>query len=103
MGHRVFRDDSGREWQVWDVYPKAPQRPPGIDSRAQAPETPGPPQRDVGDMVAPELRAGWLAFESGEDKRRLAPIPPGWETAWETELQALLARATRRRTPRGPS
>ena len=38
--------------------------------------------------------AGWLCFESGEDRRRLGPIPPEWEHASDGQLQALLAEAT---------
>lgn len=76
MAHRSFRDERGREWQVWDVRPTA----------------------DI--VIRPELRGGWLAFESGDEKRRLAPVPDGWETASDAELLALLARATRRGKPR---
>jgi hypothetical protein len=45
-------------------------------------------------VVRPELRDGWLAFDCGDEKRRLAPIPSGWETAPEAELMALMAHAT---------
>jgi hypothetical protein len=76
LAHRAFRDERGQEWQVWDVYPTSDA------------------------AVKPELRGGWLAFESHDEKRRLAPIPPGWETASEAELLALLARATLRDKPR---
>jgi hypothetical protein len=70
MAHRAFQDERGRQWQVWDVHPSS------------------------GIAVKPELQAGWLAFETNDEKRRLTPIPDGWEEASEPALQALLARAT---------
>lgn len=67
MAHRTFKDSSGREWEVWDVVPSQ--------------------------WVGPTLDGGWLAFQSGEDRRRLAPLPLYWATAPETELRDLLAKA----------
>lgn len=43
--------------------------------------------------VTSGLEHGWLAFVSGETKRRLAPYPPEWETAGVTELEHLCAMA----------
>jgi hypothetical protein len=51
-------------------------------------------------VVGPELRGGWLAFESREEKRRLAPVPAGWETASDDELREFLTRAAPRGKPR---
>ena len=44
--------------------------------------------------VDPEYRDGWLAFQSGNDWRRLAPIPSDWHTLSDGQLRQLLARAT---------
>ena len=44
--------------------------------------------------VGPTLDGGWLAFQSGADKRRLNPLPLYWATAPEPELRELLSRAT---------
>ena len=64
MAHRTFKDSGGREWEVWDVVPSQ--------------------------WVGPTLDGGWLAFQSGDDRRRLAPLPLYWATAPETELRDLL-------------
>jgi hypothetical protein len=39
--------------------------------------------------------AGWLTFESLEEKRRLIPIPAGWEDLNQQELRALCEKARR--------
>ena len=49
---------------------------------------------DIRFRMAPELRQGWLAFQSGHERRRLAPIPPAWESLDDTELAALARQAT---------
>ena len=71
-----FEDATGNRWRVWSTLPYY---------------TTG--------LTGPMLR-GWLTFESGDDRRRLAPIPDGWERASDEQLQALCARAERTaRTP----
>lgn len=76
MPHRVFRDHDGVEWTVWDVHPSIRERLP---------------------QVANQLRDGWLAMHDGQaDRRRVAPIPPGWERLSDDELRVLLGRAERR-------
>jgi hypothetical protein len=88
------QDNSGRWWDVWD------SRPTIIDRRAGR-------ERRTGDRVAsdrrqkseprvsvePEFRKGWLAFQSGTEWRRLAPIPEAWESMSDRELLGLLVRA----------
>jgi hypothetical protein len=69
MAHRTFKDADGRDWEVWDVVPSK--------------------------WVGPTLDGGWLAFQSGSDRRRLNPLPLYWATAPEDELRELLARAKR--------
>ena len=44
--------------------------------------------------VAPELRDGWLSFDSGAQRQRVAPIPPGWETVSDERLELLCRVAT---------
>ena len=67
MAHRTFRDRNGLEWQVWDVIPNS--------------------------YVGATLDGGWLTFLSGDDKRRLAPVPLYWVNAPEAELVVLLDSA----------
>ena len=37
--------------------------------------------------VAAEFAYGWLCFETNGEKRRLAPVPEGWETADEETIE----------------
>lgn len=44
-------------------------------------------------LMMPGLGSGWLCFERGEEKRRLTPIPAGWEAAPDRELEVLFDQA----------
>lgn len=77
MAYREFQDSAGSTWKVWDTFPTKP------------------------DTLAAEWREGWLTFERGADRRRLAPIPKGWAEAAASRLE-LMCRAAetgRRDTP----
>jgi hypothetical protein len=45
--------------------------------------------------VASEFSNGWLCFESEGEKRRLAPVPEGWEEAGPDRLSTWLQAAKR--------
>lgn len=83
MSYRVVTDRTGAAWQVWTVHPTRR----GASSAF---------------TVAPEYTTGWLAFErlddgadpSAREKRRLAPVPNGWEQSSEADVLRLLASAT---------
>jgi hypothetical protein len=77
MGLREFTDSSGTTWRVWSTQPTNPA------------------------IVSPELRDGWLTFDSGWSRRRLVPIPPDWEGAEIERLQLLchVAKAGRSSDP----
>ena len=73
---REFTDVQGTSWLVYTVGTDAH----GVEaSRRYLPDA---------------FRQGWLAFESGERKLRLAPVPAGWAELSDRELQDLLAQAT---------
>jgi hypothetical protein len=104
MTHRKIKDGDGRLWDVWEVYPAAVERrmsgevpavqedgPSGTDD-AQAH---GDRRREVRLLVPVELQQGWLAFQAGNDRRRLVPIPERWSSLDEKTLLTLLARADR--------
>jgi len=89
------QDETGRWWDVWDT------RPTIIDRRAGRERRRG--NRVDGDRrqksearvsVEPEFRKGWLAFQSGNDWRRVGPIPDAWDALSDCELLALLGRAS---------
>ncbi|HEV3050515.1 MAG TPA: hypothetical protein VGX50_09415 [Longimicrobium sp.] len=69
MAIQEFSDEAGVRWRVWATTP----------SRGN---------------VRPQFAAGWLAFESGSERRRLAPIPAGWSEVDDAALCEMLAQAT---------
>jgi hypothetical protein len=79
---RGFTDSTGVEWRVWEVVP----------SRA-AIETSSQTQSRTSLSTTPYAN-GWLCFESEYEKRRLAPIPNGWEAGMPVDIGDLLEQAT---------
>ncbi|GAC1650007.1 MAG: hypothetical protein NVS4B3_08070 [Gemmatimonadaceae bacterium] len=71
VAYREFTE-GGRRWRVWDTLTQQPQ------------------------SVRPALRAGWLTFESEIDgeRRRLAPVPRGWDRGDAEQLATLCREAT---------
>src|SRR3954467_10658876 len=95
MAHSMRRDEAGREWDVWEVVPTAVER--RIARSATKFETVERRKvRETRVVVPDRLQNGWLAFQSGRDRRRLAPIPPDWEEMTAYELLELLQHADRR-------
>lgn len=95
MAYRTFIDSSGLEWQSWDVLPKGCER--RLTERRVARERLSFADRRHGDRrrvqgrwtpLTSGLRDGWLCFESAEGRRRLTPIPAGWEVCADRELEA---------------
>ena len=107
MSLREFSDGDGRTWRVWgtvpgtpheaDVFAQSARLQQAAERRAaerQAREAAGaPPEARHGPPVSPGREHGWLTFQSGEEKRRLSPIPTEWATASDAELRRYLARA----------
>ncbi|HEU0079686.1 MAG TPA: hypothetical protein VFQ76_18655 [Longimicrobiaceae bacterium] len=69
MAYREFTDRQGRTWRAWDTYPQ---------SRS---------------IVTAPYAEGWLCFESQAGKRRLTPIPEGWDELPQERLCMLLRAA----------
>lgn len=94
MAHRRVQDEDGRWWDIWDTTPTIIDRRAGRERR-----TGGRIARDRRQKteprvsVEPQFRKGWLAFQSGAQWRRLAPIPENWEAFDDRALRALLGRA----------
>lgn len=78
MAVREFTDSAGRAWRAWDVTP----------------DELSPRTKDE-DYLAQLYHTGWIVFEtkSGDDKRRLYPIPKGWSELPEGDLAVLLQKA----------
>ena len=51
-------------------------------------------------VLPPDLREGWLAFQSDLERRRLTPIPDMWEELPDEELLRLMRQAVTRGRPR---
>ena len=78
---RAYLDSTGVEWRVWDVFPSAGGSDPVTDTLP-------------GSLKNTAFANGWLCFESQSEKRRLAPIPAGWEFHEPTLLEQLRLQAT---------
>ena len=120
MTFRNFTDASGVAWSVWDVRPAGADRRRGKERRSRTVDDPGVDPPVIDERMGRERRRrrdeeiarvrvgeilteGWLAFESTSERRRLAPIPPRWEIASESELADLCARASAARSLRRKS
>ncbi len=102
MPYRTFADDQGKSWEIWEVRPASAERRAadrreirptplaGIEHRVE-----GNRRRKLDGRLDPShpLAHGWLVFKSVDEKRRLAPIPPNWETCHGRELRALWEQA----------
>jgi hypothetical protein len=80
---RVFTDSSGASWTVREI-------------------TPGPMPEKLSQLLREDRRqGGWLLFMSETNEtRRLAPVPQGWASLSDAELEGWCMRA--RRVPPGP-
>jgi hypothetical protein len=106
MSYRTFVDKDGSYWQVWDSQPtKMERRATATDRRRPRYYAWGGTERRSGTdrrvtsqrriMLADGYGAGWLTFESLDEKRRLTPIPPRWEDLSQPELRDLCDKAKR--------
>lgn len=96
MGYRAFVDDVGRDWEAWDVQPRLTERRRVEQGAFNAPDrrrrdSPEGQARSMGMMET--YLFGWLCFQSIGGKRRLSPIPEGWEVAPIKQLIEWLKQA----------
>lgn len=100
MAIREYVDRDGGYWKIWRVVPTTHYTAAGA---------PGAVHRDRERRprlsVTPGMETGWLCFESQDEKRRLFPVPQGWEECPEQVLLGLLRQAqpVRRRIVEAPS
>jgi hypothetical protein len=106
MAYRTFVDDNGGYWQAWDSQPTKMERRVSQNDRRNLKRFPwkGAERRNGLDRRTVSQRritlpqgygSGWLTFESLSEKRRLIPIPSGWETSTQAELRVLCDKARR--------
>jgi hypothetical protein len=77
MSLRTFTAADGSTWNVWNVVPTLAR-----DDRKL--------------FLGMEMTEGWLCFESSSSgtKRRIVPVPDGWETWSDGDLETALGRAS---------
>lgn len=77
MSLRTFTAADGSTWNVWNVVPTLAR-----DDRKL--------------FLGMEMTEGWLCFESSSSgvKRRIVPVPEGWETWSDGDLESALGRAS---------
>ena len=112
MTHRTFKDRQGKIWDVWQVHPSAAerrftQRRTNVEQRSDEVERRSGLERRLGEIkdsrapVAAEFAYGWLCFETIGEKRRLAPVPEGWDRADDETIEqwcCVAKPAARRKT-----
>ena len=85
--HRTFLDDLARLWNAWEVIPAwgerrgADRRQRAEGARSRLVDRRAVERRRVSGVriaLPPRLAQGWVAFECGDERRRVAPIPAGW-------------------------
>lgn len=87
-------------WDVWQVHPSAAerrfvQRRVKDEDRGEAGDRRTGDDRRVSEKargharatIAPEFTYGWLCFETAGEKRRLAPVPEGWDRADDETIE----------------
>lgn len=93
MASREITDRRGAVWVIWEVQPETIERRMAEDPFLK----PAVERRRVRQFRSrisnPAMARGWLVFETRAEKRRLAPVPQGWELLPDAELLTLLDQA----------
>ncbi len=98
---RAFTDVLGNRWVVWEVYPRLLERRLMRERRSLRRGTTDRRHEPVGRATLPrQILGGWLAFQSSHERRRVLPVPDGWDALDDRELRALLALSTLSSRPR---
>ena len=84
--HRTFLDDDARLWNAWDVIPAWGERRTAERRERRR-------YRGLRIALPPRLAHGWVAFEHADERRRVAPIPEGWDQLPEGALRDLWLQA----------
>lgn len=77
MAVRTFESPDGATWSVWEVIPGRVS-----DFRSS-----------FGSHLPRDLADGWLCFDCGTEKRRLAPLPAHWHERPDEDLRFWLRAA----------
>lgn len=109
VSYRRFTDSEGTPWRVWEVVPHPVDRRRGL-RRIQVMKIHHAERRVLAcrrvDMrrsrlYFPPSETPWLAFESGDERRRLRPVPQAWWLQDDAGLERLCAMAEPQRVTAG--
>jgi hypothetical protein len=99
MSLRTFTDSNGQQWEAYDVVPRTEERR-RYDRRSGETKIDLTDERrdtdrrvTVGRSEHITSKAGWLCFESHDERRRLTPIPDDWVRCDEAKLEAYCREA----------
>jgi hypothetical protein len=87
MAVRTFESPDGATWSVWEVIP---------DRVSEFRST-------HGSHLPRDMADGWLCFDCGTEKRRLAPLPANWQERSEEDLRFWCRAAVPVRVRTGPA
>ena len=101
MSYRRFTDSHGTPWRVWEVVPHPIDRRRTLRRirvmKIHHPDRRVLPTRRVdmrrSRLYFPPTETPWLAFESGDERRRLRPVPEAWWLEDDRGLERLCALA----------
>jgi hypothetical protein len=99
MSLRTFTDSNGQQWEAYDVVPRAEERRRYDRRSGETKVEIVEDRRDtdrrvtVGRSEHITAKAGWLCFESNDERRRLTPIPEDWARCEEAKLEGYLRDA----------
>jgi hypothetical protein len=97
MPYREFVDSRQIRWSVWHVAASRSERRERATRRSEERAKSDRRRRSEPHprrmRVTAPMSAGWLCFESMSEKRRLVPVPPGWQRMSNRGLEELCARA----------
>jgi hypothetical protein len=112
LTERTFRDTTGAEWRVLEVRPSYRDRRQRTERRLAASNPVVERRRGVDRRIRPGARlllresfqGGWLCFLPGRGdgaRRRIAPIPPGWQAFSDHELARFIEERPAESPPDG--
>ncbi len=92
MTYREFTDEQGQLWEVWEIRPISIERRLN-EERRRYPRLSDRRNSNLELKLRGSHRDGWLTFQCEHQRRRLVPIPEGWDSLPDSELVGLLERA----------
>ena len=92
MTYREFQDEQGQHWEVWEIRPISIERRLN-EERRRYPRLSDRRNANLELKLRGLHRDGWLTFQCGHQRRRLVPIPDGWDNLDDADLVTLLQRA----------